>query len=182
MADWLLDGATRDAQSVDAEWMPVDVLRIDGVVVQEVRHVATRAVVLTEMYRTDWHVDSRTVEQVFQSVFARDAISAWHAHEEAQDRLFVASGLLLIALFDPRPQSPTFGLVNEFLFGELRPALVCVPPKVWHGVANVGDGTSTLVNIVDRAYSYEAPDHWRLPLDSSAIPYDIVARARASRG
>jgi dTDP-4-dehydrorhamnose 3,5-epimerase len=76
-----------------------------------------------------------------------------------------------IALYDARPDSPTHGVVNEFRFGSLRPALVTVPPRIWHGVQNVGDGVAVVLNLVDRAYDYEDPDHWRVPADSAEIPY-----------
>jgi glycosyltransferase involved in cell wall biosynthesis len=39
----------------------------------------------------------------------------------------------------------------------------------------VGDActadASVLLNLVDNAYRYEDPDHWRLPPDSPQVPY-----------
>jgi dTDP-4-dehydrorhamnose 3,5-epimerase len=49
--------------------------------------------------------------------------------------------------------------------------LVVVPPGVWHGVQNTGSVPGLLLNVVDRAYCYEEPDHWRLPADTANIPY-----------
>jgi dTDP-4-dehydrorhamnose 3,5-epimerase len=46
---------------------------------------------------------------------------------------------------------------------------------VWHGVQNVHPGPSSVLNLVDRAYRYEAPDHWRLPPDTAEIPYRFAA-------
>jgi dTDP-4-dehydrorhamnose 3,5-epimerase len=59
--------------------------------------------------------------------------------------------------------------------GVVAPAsgwLVCAS-GVWHGLRNLEPARSTVVNIVDRAYEYEALDHWRLPADSPEIPYSI---------
>jgi dTDP-4-dehydrorhamnose 3,5-epimerase len=62
-------------------------------------------------------------------------------------------------------------LINHFRFGAMRPALVVVPPKVWHGVQNIGPSAALLINAVDKAYQYEGPDHWRLPADSADVPF-----------
>lgn len=62
--------------------------------------------------------------------------------------------------------------MNEFRFGTVRPALVIVPARVWHGIQNVSATTPTVVlNLVDRAYEYEDPDHWRVPQDAPQIPF-----------
>ena len=98
-------------------------------------------------------------------------ISAWHAHEHTTDRLFVTAGLVRMVFYDNREGSPTRGLVTELKFGEHRPALVVVPPRVWHGLQNIGSDTARILNLVDRAYDYAAPDHWRVPADSPAVPF-----------
>jgi dTDP-4-dehydrorhamnose 3,5-epimerase len=49
--------------------------------------------------------------------------------------------------------------------------VVCVPPGVYHGVRVLGAGSAVLVNAVDRAYTHEDPDHYRVAADSDAIPY-----------
>jgi dTDP-4-dehydrorhamnose 3,5-epimerase len=76
-------------------------------------------------------------------------------------------------LHDAREGSPTYGRINEFLFGSLRPALVVVPPGVWHGCQSISNERSSLVNLVDRAYRYEDPDQWRLPRNTPKIPYSL---------
>jgi dTDP-4-dehydrorhamnose 3,5-epimerase len=50
---------------------------------------------------------------------------------------------------------------------------VVVPPGVWHAVQNLAPETSTLLNLVDHAYDYEKPDHWRLPIGTPLIPYSF---------
>ena len=82
-------------------------------------------------------------------------------------------GAVRIVLYDARASSPTHGQLNEFSFGEHRPALLMVPPGVWHGVENLRHEPSALLNLVDEAYSYDDPDHWRLPVDSPRIPFSF---------
>ena len=69
----------------------------------------------------------------------------------------------------------------ELQLGTVRPGLVVVPPRVWHGVQSVHAGSSSLLNLVDRAYRYERPDHWRLPPDTDEIPYRFTT-SRATSG
>lgn len=169
--DWLIAGAVKDGQTITAEWTPVAQGLIAGVTVREMRNVPKQGGYLTEILRAEWLGDDGRVDQVFQNVMEPGAVSAWHAHEATTDRLFVGYGMMRIAIYDSRRDSPTFGRVNEFRFGSVRPALVVVPPQVWHGVQNVSSGPSILLNAVDRAYDYAAPDHWRLPPDSRDIPF-----------
>lgn len=171
-----LPGGVRDRQSITRDWEPLQRL-IDGVVVREVRNVPKDNGFLTEVWRDDWQLDG-SIAQVFQASLEPGAVSAWHAHRHATDRLFANHGLLKIVLFDARRGAPTAGRVNVFRCGSVRPQLIVVPPGVWHGVQNVGAVAALLLNLPDRAYAYESPDHWRLPPDASEIPYSFFARPR----
>jgi len=173
---WLLPGARKDEQSITSDWEFTNQRLIEGVKVKEVKHVATGYGFLTEMFRGDWGLGATLVEQVFQATLAPGRISAWHAHEHTTDRLFVNRGLFKLVLYDARGGSSTFGCVNEFRFGSVRPALLVIPPKVWHGIQNVSSEDSSLVNLVDHAYLYRGPDHWRLPPNTPEIPYSFEPR------
>ncbi len=166
--DWAPAPIVKDVQSMHPDWN-VPRRLIDGVAIREVKNVPKANGILTELVRTEW-LDG-PVGQVFQVTLQPGAISAWHAHEHATDRLFVNAGAMRVVVYDGRPGSATHGEVNEILCGLYRPTLIVVPPKLWHGVQNVSDRPSSIVNMPDRAYRYEDPDHWRLPWDSAAIPY-----------
>ena len=165
-----LRGMKKDAQSITADW---ELLRplIDGVQIKEVRHVPKENGHLTEIWRTDWALDTGTVKQVFQVLLKPGGVSAWHTHQSTTDRLFANHGLVKVVLYDARPGSATHGCLNLFRIGTVRPTLVIVPPGVWHGVENISAEPSLLLNLVDQAYQYEDPDHWRLPANSEQIPY-----------
>lgn len=168
---WEIDGAVKDPKSITAQWNPSNLNLIDGVKVKEVKNVVKNNGFLTEIYRQDWELDNLTIDQIFQVSLLPGGISAWHAHEVTTDRIFVNTGLIKVVLYDAREESPTFGQINEFRCGALRPMLIIVPPRVWHGVQNFTNEQAALLNIVDRAYQYDNPDHWRIPLDSPEIPY-----------
>jgi dTDP-4-dehydrorhamnose 3,5-epimerase len=170
---FLVDGAIKSPQSVSAKWLPTSMRVIDGVEIREVLHVPRDRGYLTEVARTTWLGENNHIDQVFQVVLPAGAVSAWHAHAVTTDRIFVTSGLVRIVLYDRREDSPTEGLLNEFRFGTVRPALVTIPPRIWHGVQNLGGSEASILNLVDRAYTYEDPDSWRVPPDSPEIPFSF---------
>lgn len=178
-ADGILPGAKRDAQSITSDWEPLQDL-IHDVELRDVRNVLKNNGVLTEIYRRDWGFANQTVDQVFQVMLEPGAVSAWHTHQNTTDRLFCTYGRIRIVLYDAREGSPTRGVVNVFHSGSERPQLMVLPPGIWHGVQNIGSGPAMLINLVDRAYSYEMPDHWRLPQNSPQIPYSFSAAGTQS--
>jgi dTDP-4-dehydrorhamnose 3,5-epimerase len=163
--------AQKDKQSITADWVPLSSNFIEGVQVKEVKNVLKNNGSLTEIYRTEWNMDELPVNQIFQVTLYPGGLSAWHAHEFTTDKLFVNHGYIKVVLYDGREESPTFGQINEIRAGSTRPMLIVVPPKVWHGVYNYGSSDASLLNIVDRAYDYKDPDHWRLPSETVEIPY-----------
>lgn len=167
---WIPDSATKDTESVTPDWRPLHSELIEGVSLFEVKQVIAGNGVVTELYRKDWGFGDR-VEQVFARTMLPGGLSAWHAHANTLDRLFVLQGHVRIVLFDNRPDSSTQGQVDVLRFSGLRPTLLVVPSRVWHGVRNDGPDTALLINVVDHAYCYEDPDHWRLPADTAEIPY-----------
>ncbi|HEX7177493.1 MAG TPA: dTDP-4-dehydrorhamnose 3,5-epimerase family protein [Pyrinomonadaceae bacterium] len=169
----IIEGSAKDLRSITSDWTPVLEL-IDGVKLREVKNVLKDNGFLTEVFRADWSLDAGGVDQVFQVVLAPGGLSAWHAHQFATDRLFVSHGLVKVVLFDARTRSPTHGRLNEFRVGLLRPTLIVIPPGVWHGVQNISPESSCLLNMPDRAYTYDDPDHWRLPPDTPEIPYSFA--------
>lgn len=173
--DWLLAGAVQDSQSITKDWQLSSQPLIDGVQIKGVRPVLTGYGHLTEVYRTEWLTARPGVEQIFASTLKPGAVSAWHAHATTTDRLFVVAGRIKVVIYDARRDSPSYGQLNEFRLGVQRPMLIIVPPKLWHGVQNDGDETAVLLNVVDHAYRYEAPDHWRLAADSGTVPYRFAA-------
>ena len=170
---WMATG-TPDGQTVTPDWLVVDPPAIDGVRIKEIRSVATSTGYLTEIFREEWGLDALPVGQVFQRTLYPGGVTGWHAHAVTQDRLFCSVGSVRISLFDGRKASPTFGAVWHKIIGALRPAIVIIPPGVWHGVSSLGPETALVLNLVDKAYAFDSPDHWRLPPDTEQIPYKLV--------
>jgi dTDP-4-dehydrorhamnose 3,5-epimerase len=170
--DWSVTGE-RDAQLVAPDWSPADPIAIAGVTSKQMANVLTDTGCLTEIWRTDWALDDLPVDQIFQRTLDVGRATDWHAHAQTTDHLFCAVGRLRLTLYDARRASPTHGRVAVLRLGHERPAIVTVPPGVWHAVRNVGESTVLYVNVVDRAYDYAAPDNYRLPSETPLIPVDV---------
>jgi len=169
--NWKKSGIKKDKQSITSQWEFSEIELIHGVVVKRIKNVIGNNGHLTEIWRKDWGLDSGEVNQVFQNVLQPNKISGWHAHEYTIDRIMVNWGTMKIVLADTRPDSPTNGMINEFQIGVLDPTIIIIPTKVFHAVQNIDHQPSALLNLVDTAYQYTDPDHWRIPLDSDQISY-----------
>jgi dTDP-4-dehydrorhamnose 3,5-epimerase len=130
---------------------------------------------LMEIARATWPEIDEPVVQVHMTTTLPGRVRAWGLHKRSTDRLFVAAGLVKIACFDGRRDSPTFGRVNEFTLSDRNPGLLVIPPDLYHGWKNIGVAESIVVNMPSHLYDYESPDALDLPWDSDAaralIPY-----------
>ena len=170
--NWSVQGP-KDPQMIRSDWTAATSVQIAGVVARTINNVLTDAGYLTEIWRADWQLDDRPVGQVFQRFITQDYASGWHAHATTYDRLFCAVGAIKVALYDGRRDSPTHGNSGVYRMGAARPAVVVVPPGVWHSIKNSGSEPAVFINAVDVAYDYEDPDHYRLPVGTDQIPVDF---------
>ena len=142
--------------------------RIDGLLVRYVRPVPHEDGVLAEIAREGWPEISVPVVQVHLTTTLPGRTRAWGLHQFSTDRLFVVSGLVSIVVFDGRIGSPTEGVVNEFKVSERNPALVVIPPNLYHGWKNIGTSDASIINMPTSVYRYDAPDALDLDYQSDA--------------
>ena len=160
----------KDVQTVTPEGERI-ANRIDGVEVRlAITHVDERGE-LCEIYNPVWDFAKGPFPYVYMTTLRPHKIRGWVVHREQQDRLFVALGALKIVLYDARPESPTFKVINEFYLGERNRGSVSIPQNVFHAVQNVGDVEGVFINCPTKPYNHANPDKLRLPLDTDEIPY-----------
>ncbi len=124
-----------------------------------------------EILRSDDEVFDR-FGQTYVALNYPGVIRAWHYHKIQTDFFAVVKGMVKVVLFDPRPESPTKGEINEFFLGERNNLLVKIPPQVVHGYKTIGVEPSLLLNFPTEPYKRQAPDEYRLPWNTPEIPYD----------
>lgn len=144
---------------------------IDGVVVKTLRVIPDERGRLMEMLRCDDQVFDK-FGQVYMTTTYPGVIKGWHYHKLQSDNIVVVRGMLKIALYDGREDSPTKEEVNEFFAGEYRPILVHVPVGVYHGWKCISETEAIVINVVSEPYRYDNPDEYRLDYDSPEIPYN----------
>jgi dTDP-4-dehydrorhamnose 3,5-epimerase len=149
---------------------------IDGLQFRAVRPVPHEDGTLAEIVRTDWPEIADPVVQVHLTTTYPGRTRAWGLHQRSTDRLFVVKGLVSIAVFDGRRESPTFGALNEFKVSERNPALLVIPPNLYHGWMNIGVDEAFILNMPTSLYAYDEPDALDLPYDCAEAPEIVPFR------
>ena len=169
-----LDELLQKRSDVDAsgKWRSQD---IEGLTFRPARPVPHADGHVTEVARASWDILERPIVQVHTTTTLPGRVRAWGLHQLGSDRLFVVDGLVKVAVFDGRRESPTFGNVAEFLLSEKNPGLIVIAPNLYHGWKNIGSTIATIINMPDRMYNHDQPDALDLPWDSEAaarlVPY-----------
>jgi len=144
---------------------------IEGVSVKKLRVIPDERGYLMEMLRAGEEIFEK-FGQVYMTAVYPGVVKGWHYHKVQTDCMVCVSGMIKLVLFDPRPDSPTHRQINELFVGEHNPALVKIPPLVYHGFKGIGTQSALIVNTVTEPYNYEQPDEFRVAWDSPDIPYD----------
>ena len=147
---------------------------IDGVTVTPLTLRADNRGALVELLTTRDGVIEPIVHVYLVEAKAK-SVRAWVYHRHQHDRLAYTQGCFQVALFDIRPESPTFNKLSTYIFGKERPALLRIPPYVAHGVKNMGDEDSTFVNMPTNIYDPQSPDKSRIAANDPRIPFSFDA-------
>ena len=144
---------------------------IDGVAVRRAKVIADERGRLGEIMRADDPWFEKFGQVYFTSTYP-GVVKAWHYHKKQTDHFYVVKGMLKVALYDERKDSPTHETVNEIYLGEHCPGLVRIPPGVQHGWMCISESETYVVNIVSEMYNYKEPDEFRTHPHDNHIPYD----------
>jgi dTDP-4-dehydrorhamnose 3,5-epimerase len=126
---------------------------------------------ICEMFDPRWGWHDAPLVFVYTFTLRPGKIKGWGLHKEHEDRYFVISGELEVVMYDVREDSPTRGLVSKFVLSEYERGLLSIPANVWHANVNLASKDAVVVNFPTQPYNHEAPDKYRLPLDTDQIPY-----------
>jgi len=144
---------------------------IDGVNVKQLKWIPDERGKLMEILRCDDPMFER-FGQVYVTTCYPGVVKAWHYHKNQADNMTVVKGMAKVVLYDPREDSSTRGVVNEFFIGEDNPMLITIPPLVAHGFKAYGTEAAYLINTVTELYNREEPDEFRTDPFVNEIPYD----------
>ncbi len=170
LLDDTLAASKQDRQTVTADGQRLNRL-LEGVTIRDIPTQLDERGSLFEVYDTrwGWHPDPLVSAHCF--TIRPGFVKGWVLHKTHDDRTLVLAGQLLLVLFDPRPESSTYGEVCEIYLSSERRQIVCTPNNVWHAAKNIGTGDVTVIDFPSLPYDHENPDKHRLPLDTPLIPY-----------
>ncbi len=160
----------QDPQTVTATGERVAPL-IDGVRIRAgITQVDERGSIC-ELFSTAWGFDTGRLDYVYEMTVAPGRVKGWVVHYEQEDRLFLLHGRVKMVLYDDRPQSRTYKMINVICLSDQNRSLVAFPTHIYHAIQNIGEHEARLINMPTRPYNHAAPDKYRLPLNTDKIPY-----------
>lgn len=171
----LAPGASRrpSGASVSAIVAPMpDVPAINDVIVKElVVHGDHRGRVM-EGWREEW--TPFTVRQLTEGRAQAGVLKGLHLHYKQWDWWRIVTGRMLVALYDARPHSETFGTTMTLELNTEAPAAVGIPPGVAHGYYALED----LEMIYLLSEVYDPSDEFGVRWDSVGIEWPYIAEGR----
>src|SRR5450631_2977160 len=108
----VITDAVQDRQTVTPVGASISRL-IEGVVIQSsTTHEDDRGT-LCEIMSPHRPPHPAPLVYVYQFTIRPGKIKGWHIHHLHDDRIFISQGHVRVVLYDNRPDSPTYGFVNE---------------------------------------------------------------------
>ena len=146
---------------------------ISGVVLNRRPAIEDARGELVEVYNPAWNLHPDPMVYVYQASVRPGKVKGWVVHHKQDDRLYTMVGVLRWVLFDNRPESPSYKMINDITVSEHNRALLIVPKGVFHAVKNIGTSDAYFINMPTKAYDHTDPDKHRLPVKNDLIPFDF---------
>ena len=142
---------------------------IEGVVVTPLKQIFDERGKVMHMLREDSTVFERFGE-IYFSCTHPGVVKAWHLHKKMTLNYAVIHGEIKFVLYDDRPASSTFGMIQELFISPENYFLVTVPPMVWNGFKGVGNKTSIVANC--STIPHDPDEIERISPFDNKIPYN----------
>ena len=165
----------QDVETVPPDGKPIARL-IDGVVIRYATTQVDDRGTLCEILNPAWGFHPAPFSYVYQFTIRPGKAKGWHIHHQHDDRIFLSRGTVKVVLYDDRPESPTYHMVNEIFRSDTHRSVMVIPAYVWHAHQNIGSDDALFISMPSRSYNYASPDVFRLPLENDVIPYKFEQR------
>jgi dTDP-4-dehydrorhamnose 3,5-epimerase len=146
---------------------------IEGVKLKKLSYIEDDRGSVLEVYHPGWGFHPDPMVYLYQVIIRPNKIKGWVLHKKQDDRIYCYQGVMRWALFDNRPESPTYKMINDITISERSPAILTVPKGVYHAVHNIGTHDLIFFNLPTKPYNHSDPDKYRLPLKNDLIPFDF---------
>lgn len=105
----------------------------------------------------------------------RGVIRAFHKHHFSWDNFCIIRGSAKFVFVDDREKSPSYKQEELIVISEKSPALIIVPPGIYHGWMSLEDNT-VLLTVNSELLDKENPDETRIPPDSFGEVWTVKGR------
>lgn len=144
---------------------------IDGVKIKKLKVIPDERGRLMEILRSDDGFYQK-FGQIYMTTIYPGVVKAWHLHKKQVDNITCVQGMVKLALYDSRKDSPTHKEINQLYLGIHNPLLVQIPSEVFHGFMCISEDEALVINIPTEAYVYKEPDEQRIDPHKNDIPYE----------
>ena len=144
---------------------------IEGVKIKKLKFIKDERGRLAEILRSDEEFFEK-FGQIYVTTALPGVVKAWHYHKKQTDHFFCIFGKVKVGLYDSREKSPTFKQVQEVVMSFEEPALLKIPPLVYHGFKCIDKNESAVINIPTELYNHKEPDEFRVDAYDNDIPHD----------
>lgn len=162
--------AKKDAQTVTPAGERVAPI-IEGVSVRYAVTQPDERGSITEVFDPRWAISPDALVYLYEFTIRPGIIKGWIKHFHQTDRVFLQQGAVRFVLYDDRPDSPTYQMINQFTLTEQNRGMLLYPSGVFHALENVGSTDALLLNMPTRPYNHQDPDKYRIPLVNDQIPF-----------
>lgn len=129
---------------------------IHDVVIRPLRKHLDERGWLCELYRQDELGNTPAPVMAYFSLTKPGITRGPHEHREQTDCFcFIGPANFKIRLWDARPDSPSYGIMQTLFAGVDAPLLVVVPPGIVHAYQNISVESGLVFNAPDRLYAGE---------------------------
>jgi len=142
---------------------------IEGVIITPLKQMFDERGKVMHMLRKDSEIFTEFGE-IYFSCTNPGAVKAWHLHKKMTLNYAVINGQIKCVLYDDRPESSTYGCVEEIFMSTENYFLVTVPPLVWNGFKGIGMVPSIVANCA--SIPHDPSEIIRKPSFDKSIPYD----------
>lgn len=129
---------------------------------------------LMEMLRADDKIFQK-FGQVYLTFCRYGVAKAWHYHKLQDDYFVCLQGRTLVALYDARKKSKTFGQIQKFVLAAPEESgqhiILMIPKGIVHGFTALTKTGSKVLNVPTKVYNYKKPDEYRIPWNTKEIPF-----------
>jgi len=151
----------------EATW-PLTRAAVEGVGVFPLRQIVDERGTISHMLRT---TDPHFVAfgEIYFSSIHPGVVKGWHKHRDMTLNYACVSGRAKVVVYDPRPESPSYGHLQEVFIGVDSHQLVVIPPGLWNGFKCIGDSTAIVANCCTHAHDPTRSE--RMDPFESPLPY-----------